>query len=52
MINFIAVQYHRENLFHGDIKPENIFFKDFDHSEVLLPTSDVGSLLYLGEENE
>ena len=26
MINCIAVEYHRDNLFHGDIKPENIFF--------------------------
>ena len=28
MINTIAVEYHRDNLFHGDIKPENIFFYD------------------------
>jgi serine/threonine protein kinase len=31
MINTIAVEYHRHNLFHGDIKPENIFF--YDHND-------------------
>jgi serine/threonine protein kinase len=51
MINCIAVEYHRENLFHGDIKPENIFFLDFNDFERLFTTSDVGSLLDLGEEN-
>jgi serine/threonine protein kinase len=30
MINTIAVEYHRDNIFHGDIKPENIFFDDED----------------------
>jgi serine/threonine protein kinase len=50
MINCIAVEYHRENLFHGDIKPENIFFINDD--EMLFTTSDVGSLLDLGKANE
>jgi serine/threonine protein kinase len=53
MINCIAVEYYRKNLFHGDIKPENIFFYAYDDSiEVLFMTSDVGSLLDLGEANE
>ena len=52
MINCIAVEYHRENLFHGDIKPENIFFIDTDDGEILCSTSDVGSLLDLGKANE
>jgi serine/threonine protein kinase len=52
MINCIAVEYHRENLFHGDIKPENIFFEDYDDGEVFYTTSDVGSLLDLGKANE
>ena len=52
MINTIAVEYHRDNLFHGDIKPENIFFIDFDDTEQLFTTSDVGSLLDLGKANE
>jgi serine/threonine protein kinase len=33
MINTIAVEYHRDNIFHGDIKPENIFFLDKDDGE-------------------
>jgi serine/threonine protein kinase len=52
MINCIAVEYHRDNLFHGDIKPENIFFIDQDDREELYTTSDIGSLLDLGEPNE
>ena len=51
MINCIAVEYHKRNLFHGDIKPENIFFEDHDDTERLYTTSDVGSLLNLGEPN-
>jgi serine/threonine protein kinase len=46
----IAFEYHKNNLFHGDIKPENIFF-DFRFG-FLMMTSDIGSLLYLGEPNE
>ena len=45
MINLIAVKYHQKNLFHGDIKPENIFFDD---KENFYATSDVGSILNLG----
>jgi hypothetical protein len=49
MIRLIANDYHHNNLFHGDIKPDNIFIrKDI---EIFNITSDVGSLLYLGEEN-
>ncbi len=47
VINFIAFEYHQNNLFHGDIKPHNIFF-----DKLLDLTTDVGSLLYLGEGNE
>jgi serine/threonine protein kinase len=47
VINFIAFKYHDDNLFHGDIKPNNIFFSDY-----LDMTTDIGSLLYLGERNE
>jgi serine/threonine protein kinase len=47
MINCIAVEYHKNNLFHGDIKPENLFLKDIDEIQ-LFSTSDVGSVLYLG----
>jgi serine/threonine protein kinase len=52
MINCIGVGYHKRNLFHGDIKPENIFFIDYDGGEMFFTTSDVGSILDLGEENE
>jgi serine/threonine protein kinase len=51
MINAIAVEYHRDNIFHGDIKPENMFFLDRD-GESFWTTSDVGSLLDLGKPNE
>jgi serine/threonine protein kinase len=50
MINTIAVEYHKFDIFHGDIKPENIFFIDRD-GEMFWTTSDVGSLLYLGKPN-
>lgn len=49
MIRLIAYEYHKNNFFHGDIKPENIFLCDNFFSYI---TSDVGSLLYIGEENE
>ena len=48
VIDFFAFEYHQNNLFHGDIKPDNIFFSDY----VSLMTTDIGSLLYLGERNE
>jgi serine/threonine protein kinase len=44
----IAFDYHQNNLYHGDIKPDNIFF-DVDDFWM---TTDIGSLLYLGERNE
>ena len=47
-MNLIAFKYHDNCYFHGDIKPENIFF-DQDLIEI---TTDVGSLLYLGEKND
>ena len=50
MINCIAYEYHKFNIFHGDIKPENILFVDRDGEE-FWTTSDVGSLLYLGKSN-
>ena len=50
VIDFIAFKYHQNNLFHGDIKPENIFF--YDKLSSFLMTTDLGSLLYLGERNE
>jgi serine/threonine protein kinase len=46
---FIEVEYHQNNLFHGDIKPANIFF--YEHPRLLDMTTDIGSLLYLGEPN-
>ena len=50
VIDYIAFDYHQNNLFHGDIKPDNIFFEDgYIHSRM---TTDIGSLLYLGERNE
>jgi len=51
MIRLIAADYHFNNLFHGDIKPDNIFIDDI-WSYYLFITSDVGSLLYLGEDND
>ena len=51
MINTIAVEYHKKNIFHGDIKPENIFFDDEDGEKFWI-TSDVGSLLHVGKRNE
>ena len=30
MINTIAIEYHKTNYFHGDIKPDNIFFYERD----------------------
>jgi serine/threonine protein kinase len=45
VIDLIAFNYHQNNLFHGDIKPDNIFFED-RFSDM---TTDIGSLLYLGE---
>ena len=49
MIRLIALQYHSNNLFHGDIKPENIFYNDIGR---FYTTSDVGSLLHLGKQND
>ncbi len=40
--------YHKNNFFHGDIKPQNIFVHRFNMSI----SSDAGSLLYLGEVEE
>jgi serine/threonine protein kinase len=50
IINLITVKYHKQNLFHGDIKPENIFFDNTKHE--FWNTSDIGSVLYLGRANE
>ena len=50
MMRLIAADYHFNNLFHGDIKPDNIFINDYNGIEFI--TSDVGSLLYLGEDND
>ncbi len=47
MIRLIAHDYHYNNLFHGDIKPDNIFIQDNAYGRYT--TSDVGSLLYIGE---
>jgi serine/threonine protein kinase len=52
MINCVAVEYHRHNLFHGDVKPDNIFFSDEYDNEIFFVTSDVGSVLHLGEADE
>ena len=48
-MRLIAADYHFNSLFHGDIKPDNIFIYD---KGLLLITSDVGSLLYLGEDKD
>ena len=50
VIDFITFDYHELNLVHGDVKPENIFF-DIYFSTFSM-TTDVGSLLYLGEGNK
>jgi serine/threonine protein kinase len=50
MIRLIAVDYHSNNLFHGDIKPDNIFYQNYNVR--LFTTSDVGSLLHLGKQND
>ena len=52
MINCIAIEYHRNDFFHGDIKPENIFLQDDGDGLVFSMTSDIGSLLHLGNANE
>jgi serine/threonine protein kinase len=42
-----VADYHQENFFHGDIKPENLFINSsFDM------TSDAGTLLFLGVPDE
>jgi hypothetical protein len=48
IINFIGFEYHENNLFHGDIKPDNIFFYNANNFEL---TTDLGSILYLGDKN-
>jgi serine/threonine protein kinase len=50
MIRLIAADYHFNNLFHGDIKPDNILIDDYNNISFI--TSDIGSLLYLGEDND
>ena len=50
-MNLIAIEYHLNNFFHGDIKPANIFY-DWHFKIGLTMTTDIGSLLYLGEPNE
>ena len=37
-------------MFHGDIKPANIFYGRYTFEDPM--TTDIGSLLYLGEPNE
>jgi serine/threonine protein kinase len=45
----MANEYHCKNIFHGDIKPENIFYQEKYYFSM---TTDVGSLLYLGDPDE
>jgi hypothetical protein len=52
LINTFAENYHQKDLFHGDIKPENIFIWDYVMTYNILCTTDIGSLLYLGKVNE
>ena len=42
-MNLIEEQYHKNNLFHGDIKPDNIFFDE----KFTMITSDVGSVIHM-----
>jgi serine/threonine protein kinase len=49
VINFIAFEYHKNSLFHGDLKPDNIFFHDKNDFYM---TTDLGSLLYLEDQKE
>ncbi len=48
VINFIAFEYHDNHLFHGDIKPQNIFISGGSNKK----TTDLGSIMYLGEQIE
>lgn len=50
MIHLIAFEYHGNMLFHGDIKPDNIFMNNKADGNLLV-SSDVGSLLFLGRGN-
>ena len=49
MILFASL-YHKNNIFHGDIKPSNIFYLYIDRI-VLYFSMDNGSILYLGNPN-
>jgi serine/threonine protein kinase len=48
LIYLITFKYHKNNFFHGDIKPSNIFFIEGG----LFMTTDIGSLLNLGDETD
>ncbi len=48
VINLFAHKYHENDLFHGDIKPDNIFYIENNCIDI---KTDLGSLLYLGKQN-
>ena len=50
IIALVAIEYHKRNLVHGDIKPKNIFYAESKLYYNI--SSDIGSILYLGEKNE
>jgi hypothetical protein len=49
-IKYIA-HIHDRNLFHGDIKPANLFYYYDDKEKIIQISSDSGSLIQLDQDN-
>ena len=49
-IKYIA-EIHDKNLFHGDIKPANLFYYQNDEGKTIQISSDSGSLIQLDQDN-